>query len=106
MQRICFVLQVRPERLAEYKERHKTVWPEMQQALRETGWGNYSLFLRPDGMLVGYVETENFQKSLAGMAAREVNARWQKEMSEFFMNAAGVRPDQAMTPLEEVFHLD
>jgi L-rhamnose mutarotase len=106
MQRICFVLQVRPERLAEYKARHKTVWPEMQQALRETGWGNYSLFLRPDGMLVGYVETENFQKSLAGMAAREVNARWQKEMSEFFMNAAGVRPDQAMTPLEEVFHLD
>jgi L-rhamnose mutarotase len=57
-------------------------------------------------MLVGYVETENFQKSLAGMAAWEVNARWQKEMSEFFMNAAGVRPDQAMTPLEEVFHLD
>jgi len=106
MQRICFVLQVRPERLAEYKARHKTVWPEMQQALRETGWGNYSLFLRPDGMLVGYVETENFQESLAGMAAREVNARWQKEMSEFFMNAAGVRPDQAMTPLEEVFHLD
>jgi len=105
MQRICFVLQVRPERLAEYKARHKTVWPEMQQALRETGWGNYSLFLRPDGMLVGYVETENFQESLAGMAAREVNARWQKEMSEFFMNAAGVRPDQAMTPLEEVFHL-
>ena len=106
MQRVCFVLQVRPERLDEYKERHKTVWPDMQQALREAGWGNYSLFLRPDGMLVGYVETEDFQKSVAGMAAREVNARWQNEMGEFFMNPTGVRPDQAMTPLEEVFHLD
>jgi L-rhamnose mutarotase len=106
MQRVCFVLQVKPERLAEYKERHKTVWPDMQQALRETGWGNYSLFLRPDGMLVGYVETDDFQKSLDGMAAREVNARWQKAMGEFFMNPPGVRPDQAMTPLEEVFHLD
>lgn len=106
MQRVCFVLYVKPERLAEYKERHKTVWPEMQQALRETGWGNYSLFLQPDGMLVGYVETEDFERSRAGMAAREVNARWQKEMSDFFMNPPGVRPDQAMMPLEEVFHLD
>ena len=98
-------MQVRPERLAEYKERHKNVWPEMQQALRETGWGNYSLFLRPDGMLVGYVETEDFERALAGMAAREVNGRWQKEMTEFFINPPGVRPDEAMTPLEEVFHL-
>jgi L-rhamnose mutarotase len=106
MRRVCFVLQIRPERLAEYKERHKNVWPEMQQALRETGWGNYSLFLRPDGMLVGYVETGDFQRALAGMAAREVNARWQKEMTEFFMNPPGVAPDQAMSPLEEVFHLD
>jgi len=43
MQRICFVLQVKPERLTEYKERHRSVWPEMQDALRETGWHNYSL---------------------------------------------------------------
>ena len=82
------------------------MWPEMQQALRETGWGNYSLFLRSDGMLVGYMETEDFQRSLSGMAVREVNARWQKEMGDFFENPRGVRPDEAMTALEEVFHLD
>ena len=40
MQRICFVLQVKPERLEEYKERHRSVWPEMLAALRETGWAN------------------------------------------------------------------
>lgn len=63
MQRVCFVLQVRPERLEEYKERHREVWPEMRQALQETGWKNYSLFLRTDGMLVGYLETENFEEA-------------------------------------------
>jgi L-rhamnose mutarotase len=105
MERVCFVLQVRPERIAEYKDRHKSVWPEMQQALRQTGWGNYSLFLRPDGMLIGYVETEDFEEALSSMAAREVNARWQKEMAEFFTNPPGVRADQAMMRLEEVFHL-
>ncbi len=106
MSRVCFLLQVRPERLAEYKERHKAVWPEMRQALRATGWTNYSLFLRDDGLLVGYVETDDFEAARAAMEKLVVNARWQKEMSEFFVNPPGVAPDQAMKPLEEVFHLD
>jgi L-rhamnose mutarotase len=37
MQRICFVLQVKPGRLAEYKERHRAVWQDMKAALRENG---------------------------------------------------------------------
>ena len=56
--RVGFLLKVKPERLEEYKERHRTVWPEMLEALRETGWHNYSLFLRPDGLLFGYVEVD------------------------------------------------
>lgn len=106
MQRICFVLQVRPERLAEYKERHSSVWPEMRQALSETGWGNYSIFLREDGLLVGYLETEDFERARAEMNNREVNHRWQSGMAPFFMNPPGILPDKAMMPLEEVFHLD
>jgi len=81
------------------------VWPEMQAALRETGWGNYSLFLRPDGMLVGYLETEDFERARTAMAQRDVNERWQHEMGDFFVRPDGVLPDRAMLPLEEVFHL-
>jgi len=105
MQRICFVLQVKPERLEEYKERHQQVWPEMQAALRETGWGNYSLFLRDDGLLVGYLETEDFERAREGMAGRDVNQRWQRDMGGFFLQSDGAFPDDAMRPLEEVFHL-
>jgi L-rhamnose mutarotase len=105
MERVCFLLKVRPERLAEYKERHKTVWPEMLQALRETGWQNYSLFLREDGLLVGYFETPDLPAALAGMAAREVNLRWQKDMAPFFINLEGRRPDEGFLRLEEIFHL-
>ncbi len=105
MQRICFVLYVKSDRLEEYKLRHAAVWPEMLDALRETGWGNYSLFLRPDGMLIGYCETDDFEAARTGMAGREVNARWQKEMADFFVQPEGLRPDEAMRPLQEVFHL-
>lgn len=106
MERVAFVLKVKPDRIEEYKERHKHVWPEMLQALRETGWRNYSLFLREDGLLFGYLETEDFEQALAGMAQREVNARWQAEMAPFFEALDGKRPDEGLLRLEEVFHLD
>ena len=105
MKRICFVLQLKRELFAEYKERHRSVWPEMISALRETGWNNYSLFLRADGLLVGYLETEDFERARAGMASLEVNERWQREMARFFVQPEGLLPDQAMAPLEEVFHI-
>ncbi len=106
MERVAFVLKVKPEMIEEYKRRHKEVWPEMLQALRETGWRNYSLFLRDDGLLFGYLETDDFQKALEGMAQREVNARWQAEMAPFFEALEGRRPDESFVRLEEVFHLD
>lgn len=106
MQRICFLLQVRPEKLDEYKARHRAVWPEMLAALRETGWTNYSLFLKEDGLLVGYLETEDFERAKRGMEQTAVNARWQREMSEFFVNTDVLLGGSGPQPLEEVFHLD
>jgi L-rhamnose mutarotase len=106
VQRIGFVLKVRKDRLEEYKARHREVWPEMLAALRETGWHNYTLFLREDGLLFGYLETPDFERAKAGMAGKEVNARWQAEMAPFFEALEGRAADESMMPLEEVFHLD
>jgi L-rhamnose mutarotase len=104
--RYCFNLQVRPERMAEYVERHREVWPEMKQALRDSGWRNYSLFLREDGLLVGYVEADDLTAARAAMAATEVNARWQAEMAPFFTGIDGRPPDEGLVLLTEVFHLE
>ena len=107
MKRVGFMLKVKPERLEEYKQRHAAVWPEMLQALRETGWHNYSLFLRDDGLLFGYFETpHDLATAQAGMAATEVNARWQTMMSPFFEFQPGAHADQMLIQLEEVFHTD
>ena len=100
--RYCFELQIRPERIPEYVERHRAVWPEMQDALRATGWRNYSLFLRADGLLIGYVESDDLAASQAAMEATGVNARWQAEMAEFFL---GTAPSDGFRLLTEVFHL-
>ena len=87
MERVCFLLQVRADRLDEYRARHREVWPEMLAALREAGWGNYSLFLREDGLLVGYVETDDFEAAQRAMAATDVNDRWQRDMAPVLRRA-------------------
>ena len=101
MERVCFLLRVRPDRLEEYKARHRAVWEEMLDALRATGWRNYSLVLRADGLLVGYLETEDFAAAMACMEATDVNARWQAEMAPFFEQG----PGDGFERLDEVFHL-
>ena len=105
MQPVCFLLRVRPERREEYLERHREVWSEMLDALRQSGWRNYSLFMAEDGLVVGYLETQDFAASLRAMAATEVNRRWQESMAPFF-DLEGRRPDEAFLVLEEYFHLD
>lgn len=106
MKRYCFLLQVRPELLNEYRARHAAVWPEMLRALEASGWGRYSIFARRDGLLVGYLETADLREAQALMAATEVNARWQAEMGRFLVGREGGTPDQDLLVLDEVFNLD
>ena len=107
MQRVGFILKVKPDRMDEYKARHAAVWPEMREALTRQGWHNYSLFLRDDGTLFGYVEVaDNLAASLKGMEGEPINAKWQASMADLVDVVPGLRVDQALATLEEVFHLD
>lgn len=106
--RVCFRSNVQPQQLDEYRRRHAAVWPDMLQALQDAGWSNYSLFLAEDGLLIGYLECEDFDAVRARMALTEVNARWQAEMATLFDNQEDPRqaPDEGFQVLEEVFNLD
>ena len=106
MERAAFLLKVKADMLDEYKRRHDEIWPEMLEALREAGWYNYSLFMREDGLLFGYVETPDFEKALARMAETEVNKRWQDFMAPYFEGIGGQHADESMVPLEQVFYLE
>ncbi|KQV06532.1 L-rhamnose mutarotase [Leifsonia sp. Root112D2] len=104
-QRVCFQLQVKPERLAEYRVRHASVWPEMLRALKSADWNNYSIFVRDDGLLIGYFETRDLAAAQSAMAATEVNARWQEEMADFFDDLEGA-PDEGFLQLTPIFNLE
>ena len=104
--RICFQLQVKPDRMAEYVERHRAVWPEMLRAIEASGRRNYSLFLREDGLLIGYYETDDDAASATALAEDPDTAAWEAEAADFFEALPGSRPDQGAPRIREVFNLE
>ncbi len=101
-QRTAFVLHVKPEKVDEYVEAHRNVWPEMLDALRAAGIRNYTIY-RNGNEMFGYFEADDLEAAARHMAAQEVNARWQDAMAELL----DVRvPDAGPPALEEVFRLD
>jgi L-rhamnose mutarotase len=106
VERVCFLARVRSDRLEEYRVAHHRVWPEMTAALSNAGWSNYTIFLAADGLLVGYLETDDYQAALERMAQTDVNDRWQAEMAPFFSDLGDWRPDEGFRRITEIFHLD
>ena len=106
VERVAFRLKLKADTLDEYVLHHQNVWPEMLQALTQTGWHNYSLFLdRSDAMLIGYFETLDLDQALEGMATLQINERWQALMAKYFVALDGQRPDEGFLKLENIFYL-
>ncbi len=105
MQRGCLLMKVKQDRLQDYLANHD-VWPEMLQALTDAGVRNYTLFYRPDGLLVGYLEGEDVKGALRRVGETDVNGRWQEFMSQFFESGSGDLESGGTEWLTEYFHID
>jgi L-rhamnose mutarotase len=101
-QRSGFVLHVRPDKIDEYVEAHRNVWPEMLDALRSAGIHNYTIFRAGDSVF-GYFEAEDLDGAARQIASQEVNTRWQDAMAELLDERV---PDGGPKLLEEIFRLD
>jgi len=101
-QRSAFVLRVRPDKVDEYVEAHRNVWPDMLAALRDAGIRNYTIF-RNGNEMFGYFESDDLEAAGAYMEAQEVNARWQDTMASLLEERV---PDAGPPALVEIFRLE
>ncbi len=101
-QRSAFVLRIRPGRVDDYVEAHRSVWPEMLDALRRAGIRNYSIF-RAGNEVFGYFEADDVASAGRYLDAQEVNSRWQDHMADLLEERV---PDAGPPALEEIFRLD
>ena len=104
MQRACFVMRIKKDEVEEYRAAHEPVWPEMLDAMRRAGIRTYSMFLRSDGLLVGYLEAEDVQRALAEVGATDVSRRWEERMAPYFEGGSGDLRCANVEWLDEFFH--
>ena len=105
VQRIAFRLRVRPERLAEYKQLHQEVWPELLNDMRAASIRNYSIFA--DGPeLFGYLECDDWDAATEALARSDANRRWQELMSDYLATAVDPDAPEPLRMMEEVFRMD
>ncbi|MHB1157026.1 MAG: L-rhamnose mutarotase [Phycisphaerales bacterium] len=105
MQHVCVLFHVKKDKIQEYRQAHQ-VWPRMLQAITRAGIRNYSLFIRPDGLVVGYFEAENPTEARHQLAQSEINQRWQKYMAEYLEVDSDDEQQVTVEYMENYFHLD
>ncbi len=104
MIRKAFVMSVNAGHEEEYERRHRPIWQELADVLKQHGVRNYSIFLHEETrQLFGYAEIES-EERWAAIAETEVCQRWWRHMSE--MMPANPDASPISIPLREVFHLD
>jgi L-rhamnose mutarotase len=104
MQRVAFIMRIKPGTQEEYRRRHQQVWPELLTDLKRAGCKNYSIYLL-DTELFAYMEVDDFQRYLEIMAASHASERWEAQMSDILIRETAAATGFPPT-LEEVFHLE
>jgi L-rhamnose mutarotase len=112
MKRYGMVIGLRPEKLAEYKQLHAAVWPDVLKMIHACNIRNYSIYLRQldDGQhyLFSYFEYigEDFAADMARMAADATTQRWWAVCKPCQKPLEGRATDEWWAGMEEVFHQD
>jgi len=104
MERVAFVMKVKPGQEAEYRRRHEAGWPEMLRALKDAGCSNYSIYMK-GRELFAYMEVDDFERFKRRMSENNDARRWELKMAPIMAQA--IEADTAFHEvLAEVFHLD
>ena len=104
MIRKAFVMTVDPSQHEEYEKRHRPIWAELEDTLKEHGVMNYSIYLDSESsQLFGYAEIED-EARWAAIADTEICKKWWAYMKDIMPS----NPDNSpiSKELREVFHME
>jgi L-rhamnose mutarotase len=104
MQHRAFQLRIREDRIADYDEAHRHVWPELLAELQHFGVREYSIFRRGQELFL-YMHLPDFDELQRQLATSDVNLRWQQKMAPLFEPVLSLAPGEPLATMEEVFYM-
>jgi L-rhamnose mutarotase len=109
MKRMCSLINLKPEVIAEYKRVHQTIWPEILDAITACNIKNYTIFLRePENLLIGYWEYHgtDFQADMEKMKSAPLMQEWWKITDAMQTPLDSRNRNEWWSATENVFHTD
>mmetsp|Transcript_1742 Transcript_1742/g.3973 ORF Transcript_1742/g.3973 Transcript_1742/m.3973 type:complete len:108 (-) Transcript_1742:3-326(-) len=107
MRRFGQVIDIKADRLDEYKTYHAAVWPGVLRAIKQSNIQNYSIYLRGCTLFAYFEYTgDDFEEDMKRMAADQTTQDWWKIMEDIQIPRPDRQPGEWWANMEEVFHLD
>ena len=105
MQRIGMTINIRPEKIDEYKKLHASVWPEVLKNLKDLNCRNYSIFLHKN-TLFGYMEYygDNYERDMRLMSENKKVQEWWKLCSPCQIPDPNRKKGEWWSLMEEIFY--
>ncbi|MEG0722496.1 MAG: L-rhamnose mutarotase [Lachnospiraceae bacterium] len=107
MKRYGSVIQVKSEKLEDYKYHHAHIWPEINAMIKQCKITNYSIY-NFGGFLFSYYEYvgENYDADMAKMAEDPKTQEWWDLVMPYQTPIEGRKEGEWWAEMEEVYHLD
>lgn len=106
------VLEIKPEKIEEYKRLHADVWPGVLKQIEECNIRNYSIYLgevqKGRWYLFAYFEYtgDDFEADMAKMAADPTTQKWWDVCEPCQQPIPTRKEGEWWHTMEEVFHMD
>lgn len=97
-------MQLKPGSAAEYKDRHKKIWPELKSLLSEAGIYDYSIFLDEETNILFAVQKNDGSRNSQDLGQNEIVRRWWAYMSDIMATNEDNSPRTRY--LSEVFRME
>jgi L-rhamnose mutarotase len=104
MQKIAFVMQLKPGHEAEYEKRHDEIWPDLVETLKQSGVSDYSIFLEKSSNKLFAVLKRHDDHRMDSLPLDPVVQKWWGYMSDIMETDADNKPVDEL--LDLVFHMD
>ena len=110
MKRVAFTLNLRndPKAIAAYKEYHRNVWPEIEQAQHRLGVEKMRIFLHGRQLFL-YMETKDDyypQRDFAKFLKDPKVVEWERVMRELQEQLPEAGPEEWWLPMELIYAMD
>ncbi len=109
MKRYCLAVDLKndPDLIAEYKEIHKHIWPEIRNRIKEDGITVMDIYITGNRlfMIMEVKDTFSFEKKAASDAANPKVQEWENFMWKFQLPLPWAKPGEKWVLMEQIFEL-